>query len=87
MDEKDLICADAHCTVRFVSMLHGVCAAQGRFIDLLHDITKLVRADTGLSGAIYTQMTDVEAEVNGIMTYDRKVLPESQLCPFSSRVA
>jgi beta-galactosidase/beta-glucuronidase len=26
----------------------------------------------GLSGAIYTQTTDVEGEVNGIMTYDRK---------------
>ena len=28
----------------------------------------------GLSGAIYTQTTDVEGEVNGLMTYDREVL-------------
>ena len=28
----------------------------------------------GLSGAIYTQVSDVEEEVNGILTYDRKVL-------------
>jgi hypothetical protein len=35
---------------------------------------KLVKASTGLSGAIYTQMADVESEVNGILTYDRKVL-------------
>lgn len=28
----------------------------------------------GFSGAVYTQTTDVEGEVNGIMTYDRKVL-------------
>jgi len=28
----------------------------------------------GLSGAIYTQTTDVELEVNGLMTYDRDVL-------------
>tara|TARA_R110002049_G_scaffold76250_4_gene196109 strand:- start:37319 stop:39586 length:2268 start_codon:yes stop_codon:yes gene_type:complete len=28
----------------------------------------------GLAAAIYTQTTDVEAEVNGLMTYDRKVL-------------
>ncbi len=28
----------------------------------------------GLSAAIYTQTTDVEGEVNGLMTYDRKVL-------------
>ncbi|MBE6210456.1 MAG: beta-galactosidase [Rikenellaceae bacterium] len=28
----------------------------------------------GLSGAIYTQTTDVEGEVNGFVTYDRKVV-------------
>ena len=28
----------------------------------------------GLSGAIYTQITDVEGEVNGLITYDRKVV-------------
>ena len=27
----------------------------------------------GFSGAIYTQTTDVEIEVNGLMTYDRRV--------------
>ncbi len=30
--------------------------------------------DDGFSGAIYTQTTDVEGEVNGLMTYDRKVV-------------
>jgi beta-galactosidase/beta-glucuronidase len=30
--------------------------------------------ETGLSSAIYTQLTDVETEVNGLMTYDRKVI-------------
>ncbi len=28
----------------------------------------------GLNAAVYTQVSDVEAEVNGMMTYDRKVL-------------
>ena len=28
----------------------------------------------GFSAAIYTQTTDVEVEVNGLMTYDRKVI-------------
>ena len=28
----------------------------------------------GLSGAIYTQTTDVEGEVNGYLTYDREVV-------------
>ena len=38
-------------------------------------ITKLLpMIDSGLAGAIYTQTTDVEGEVNGFMTYDRKVL-------------
>ena len=31
-------------------------------------------AEKGLGGSVYTQTTDVEVEVNGIMTYDRKVL-------------
>ncbi len=28
----------------------------------------------GFSGAVYTQTTDVEGEINGLMTYDRKVV-------------
>ena len=31
-------------------------------------------AGKGLAGAVYTQTTDVEIEINGLMTYDRKVL-------------
>jgi hypothetical protein len=31
-------------------------------------------AAKGLGGAIYTQTTDVEIEINGLLTYDRKVL-------------
>ena len=31
-------------------------------------------AKKGLGGSIYTQTTDVEIEINGLMTYDRKVL-------------
>lgn len=31
-------------------------------------------AEKGLAGAVYTQTTDVEIEINGIMTYDRKVM-------------
>jgi hypothetical protein len=29
---------------------------------------------TGCSAAVYTQTTDVEGEVNGLITYDRKVI-------------
>ena len=31
-------------------------------------------AAKGLGGSVYTQTTDVEIEINGLMTYDRKVL-------------
>ncbi len=31
-------------------------------------------AERGLAGSIYTQTTDVEIEINGLLTYDRKVL-------------
>ena len=30
--------------------------------------------NAGLSGAVYTQLSDVEEEVNGLVTYDRKVV-------------
>jgi hypothetical protein len=30
--------------------------------------------DSGLSAAVYTQTTDVEIEVNGLMTYDREII-------------
>jgi beta-galactosidase len=28
----------------------------------------------GIAGGVYTQTTDVEGEINGLMTYDRKVI-------------
>jgi beta-galactosidase/beta-glucuronidase len=39
---------------------------------LIEKLAPLVRQ--GLAAAIYTQTTDVEGEVNGLMTYDRKVM-------------
>ena len=43
------------------------------YVKLLRTLWDRHRRD-GLSGAIYTQTTDVEIEVNGLMTYDRAVL-------------
>ena len=42
----------------------------------------------GLSAAVYTQTTDVEGEINGFMTYDRKVIkiPEAQLKSVNDRL-
>ena len=41
------------------------------YVDLLTAMRPLI--GQGLSAAVYTQTTDVEIEVNGLMTYDREV--------------
>ena len=38
-----------------------------------------VRGLSGLSAVVYTQLTDVEAEWNGLLTYDREVKCEAEL--------
>lgn len=42
----------------------------------------------GFSGAVYTQTTDVEGEVNGLLTYDRKVIKvnEQKLRKINQRI-
>lgn len=47
-------------------------ALQGRYHELMNDLVVLIQR--GLSAAVYTQITDVEIETNGLMTYDRKVI-------------
>jgi beta-galactosidase/beta-glucuronidase len=44
----------------------------GRYSSFIGEIPKLI--EDGLSAAVYTQTTDVEIEVNGLMTYDRAVI-------------
>ena len=44
-----------------------------RYIQVSRALEEIVRKD-GLSGAVYTQTTDVENEVNGFLTYDRRVV-------------
>jgi len=43
------------------------------YLNLVRKLHPMVR-DSGLSAAIYTQTTDVEVEVNGLMTYDRAIV-------------
>ena len=43
------------------------------YIDLTKKLFPLIEGK-GLSAAVYTQTTDVEIEVNGLMTYDREVV-------------
>ncbi|MDT0677876.1 glycoside hydrolase family 2 protein [Autumnicola musiva] len=42
-----------------------------KYVEYAEKLKRLVKA--GFSAAIYTQTTDVEGEVNGLMTYDRKI--------------
>lgn len=42
------------------------------YLELIQKLKPMLK--TGLAGAIYTQTTDVEGEVNGLMTYDREVI-------------
>jgi hypothetical protein len=46
----------------------------GNFADALASF----KTNSGLSAAVYTQLTDVESELNGLLTYDRveKIAPE-----------
>jgi hypothetical protein len=43
-----------------------------RYEKLIDKLKTLIKE--GLSAAIYTQTTDVEGEVNGLLTYDREIL-------------
>ncbi|WP_164472566.1 OmpL47-type beta-barrel domain-containing protein [Cohnella candidum] len=43
-----------------------------RYIQFI-DSLKQLKNNSGLSAAIYTQITDVEYEINGLLSYDRKV--------------
>ena len=53
---------------------------------LMYDLETLIAQ--GLSAAVYTQTTDVEGEVNGLITYDRKVtkLPAALINIMHSRL-
>lgn len=43
-----------------------------RYVKYADELRRL--AKSGFSAGVYTQTTDVEVEVNGLMTYDRKVI-------------
>lgn len=41
--------------------------------DLLHELRQQIEQHA-CSGGVWTQTTDVEGEVNGLLTYDRRIL-------------
>ncbi len=53
------------------------CAAacsQVRYLGLVEQLKRLVVDPVmALSAAVYTELSDVEAEINGLTTYDRQV--------------
>ncbi|MDC0210648.1 hypothetical protein OAJ91_02845, partial [Flavobacteriaceae bacterium] len=46
--------------------------ATDEYVNFANQLLEMVLK--GFSGAIYTQTTDVEGEVNGLITYDRKII-------------
>jgi beta-galactosidase/beta-glucuronidase len=46
--------------------------ATDRYVQFANELQALIK--NGFSAAVYTQTTDVEGEVNGLLTYDRKVI-------------
>ncbi len=66
--------------------MDGATALMDSYGRILYDLETLVAQ--GLAGAIYTQTTDVEGEVNGLITYDREVvkLPSDLLHIMQSRL-
>ncbi|RSM72665.1 hypothetical protein DMH04_42605 [Kibdelosporangium aridum] len=53
-------------------MTPDVTALTKRYVENQRDVLEVALANS-LSGSIYTQITDVEHEVNGFLTYDRRV--------------
>ena len=47
------------------------------YLDLIKKLRPLTGAQ-GLAAAVYTQTTDVEVEINGLMTYDRAMVKMDQ---------
>lgn len=49
-------------------------AALARAVERLHDDQVVPAVRRGLGAVVYTQLSDVEDEVNGLVTYDRRVV-------------
>ena len=57
-----------------------------QYVEYGNELYRLI--SRGLSAAVYTQTTDVEMEVNGLMTYDRKVIKvnEAQVKAINTKI-
>ncbi|MEP7272448.1 MAG: sugar-binding domain-containing protein [Acidobacteriota bacterium] len=50
----------------------GIEPTKEALLERLDGLIKALRANKAIAGYCYTQLTDVEQEINGLMTYDRK---------------
>ena len=50
----------------------GIEPTKEKMLARLRGLIKALRANFAIAGYCYTQLTDVEQEINGLMTYDRK---------------
>jgi beta-galactosidase/beta-glucuronidase len=57
----------------------GVEPTREAFLLRLDGLIKAVRANPAWAGYCYTQLTDVEQEINGLMTYDRKPKADAEV--------
>ena len=66
---------------------HSVKEVTDEYVNYARQLLKLIKR--GFTGAVYTQTTDVETEVNGIMTYDRRQvkMDETRLKGINHRVS
>jgi hypothetical protein len=58
--------------------VYGSCRTAEELIEKYRDLMEGIAALHFVSGFCYTQLTDIEQEINGLLTYDRrpKVEPE-----------
>ena len=50
----------------------GIEPTKEAMLERLSGLVKALRSNSAIAGYCYTQLTDVEQEINGLMTYDRK---------------
>ncbi len=67
---------------------YGICKTREAYVEKLHRLyfdEVIPAAKQGLCAAIYTQVSDVEDEVNGLLSYDRAVckVTEEELLPIA----
>ena len=59
----------------------GIEPTKQAMLDRLDSLVKALRDNAAIAGYCYTQLTDVEQEINGLMTYDRK--PKADAAEFA----